>query len=123
MEKIPRPARRRRAIISSVPRHRTIQGSLFLSVSLLLVCTLIAFSLVVYDYVSRVARERFADTLTALSQSLLTNLDGQVAELNRLSLTLIYSQVFQGLYARHLALPRAPASAGRELPSWKTRKP
>ena len=98
-----------------VSRHRTVQGSIFLYVSILLVCTLIAFSLVVYDYVSSVARERFADTLTSLSQSLLTNLDTQVAELNRLSLTLIYSQVFQGLYASHMSLPRAPASAEQRI--------
>ena len=96
-------------------RYRTVRGSIFLYVSILLVCTLIAFSLVVYDYVSGVARERFADTLTSLSQSLLTNLDAQVAELNRLSLTLIYSQVFEGLYARHLALPRTPASSGQRI--------
>jgi two-component system sensor histidine kinase YesM len=71
---------------------------------------LIAFSLVVYDYVSTVARERFADALESLSRSILTNLDTQVAQMNRLSLTLIYSRVFQGLYARHLALPRSPPS-------------
>jgi two-component system sensor histidine kinase YesM len=71
---------------------------------------LIAFSLVVYDYASTVARERFAEALTSLSRSLLTNLDAQVAEMDRLSLTLIYSQVFQGYFARHLALPRAPVS-------------
>ena len=61
------------------------------------------------------ARERFADTLTSLSQSVMTNLDAQVAEMDRLSLTLIYSQVFQGLYARHLALPRAPRSAEQRI--------
>lgn len=98
-----------------VSRRRTVRGSIFLSVSILLVCVLIAFSLVVYDYVSGVARERFADTLTSLSRSLVTNLDAQVAEMNRLSLTLIYSQVFQNLYARHLALPRAPASAEQRI--------
>jgi two-component system sensor histidine kinase YesM len=98
-----------------VSRHRTVRGSIFLYVSILLVCTLVAFSLVVYDYVSVVARERFADTLTSLSQSLVTNLDAQVAEMDRLSLTLIYSRVFQGLYARHLALPRAPRSAGQRI--------
>lgn len=96
-------------------RHRTVRGSIFLSVSILLVCTLVAFSLVVYDYVSVVARERFADTLTSLSQSLLTNLDSQVAEMDRLSVTLIYSRVFQGLYARHLSLPRVPPSGGQRI--------
>jgi len=98
-----------------VSRYRTVRGSIFLYVSILLVCTLVAFSLVVYDYVSVVARERFADTLTSLSQSLVTNLDAQVAEMERLSLTLIYSRVFQGLYARHLALPRAPRSAAQRI--------
>lgn len=81
----------------------------------MLVCVLVAFSLVVYDYASTVARERFADALTSLSRSLLTNLDSQVAEMNRLSLTLIYSRVFQELYARHLALPRAPVSAEQRV--------
>jgi len=100
---------------ATVSRRRTVRGSIFLSVSILLVCVLIAFSLVVYDYASAVARERFADALTSLSQSLLKNLDAQVAEMNRLSLTLIYSQVFQGLYARHLALPRSPVSAGQRI--------
>ena len=99
----------------AVSRYRTVRGSIFLYVSILLVCTLVAFSLVVYDYVSVVARERFADTLTSLSQSLVTNLDAQVAEMERLSLTLIYSRVFQGLYARHLALPRAPRSAAQRI--------
>jgi two-component system sensor histidine kinase YesM len=98
-----------------VSRRRTVQASVFLYVSVLLVCVLITFSLVVYDYVSAVARERFAETLTSLSQSLMTNLDSQVAEMNRLSLTLIYSQVFQGLYARHLALSRAPVSAEQRI--------
>ena len=98
-----------------VARSRTVRGSIFLSVSVLLVCTLLAFSLVVYDYVSAVARERFADALTSLSRSLVTNLDAQVAEMDRLSLTLIYSQVFQGLYARHLALPRAPVSTSQRI--------
>ncbi|HET6449757.1 MAG TPA: sensor histidine kinase [Spirochaetia bacterium] len=96
-------------------RSRTVRGSIFLSVSVLLVCTLLAFSLVVYDYVSAVARERFADALTSLSRSLVTNLDAQVAEMDRLSLTLIYSQVFQGLYARHLALPRVPVSTSQRI--------
>ncbi len=99
----------------SVSRSRTVRGSIFLSVSLLLACVLIAFSLVVYDYASGVARERFAEALTSLSKSIMTNLDAQVSEMNRLSLTLIYSQVFQGLYARHLALPRSPASAGERI--------
>ncbi len=67
-----------------------------------------AFSLVVYDYASGVARDRFAEALNTLSRSVMTNLDAQVAEMNRLSLTIIYSRVFQGLYARHLALPRSP---------------
>ena len=62
-----------------------------------------------------VARERFADALTSLSESVMTNLDAQVAEMNRLSLTLIYSRVFQGLYARHLALPRSPATAEQRI--------
>ena len=98
-----------------VARRRTVRGSIFLYVSLLLVVVLIAFSLVVYDYISAVARERFADTLTSLSRSLAVNLESQVSEINRLSLTLIYSRVFQGLYARHLALPRAPASAAQRI--------
>jgi two-component system sensor histidine kinase YesM len=84
-------------------------------VSLLLVFVLIAFSLVVYEYASTVARKRFADTLTSLSSSLLKNLDAQVAEMNRLSLTLIYSQLFQSLYARHLALSRSPPSASQRI--------
>jgi two-component system sensor histidine kinase YesM len=119
MEKIPPPSRvpgRGGACYHGrVPRHRTVRESIFLSVAILLVCTLIAFSLVVYDYVSGVARERFAETLTSLSRSLVTNLDSQVAEMDRLSLTLIYSQVFQGLYARHLTLPRAPSNAAQRI--------
>ena len=99
----------------AVLRRRTVRGSIFLYVSLLLVSVLIAFSLVVYDYASAVARERFGDTLTTLSTSLMTNLDAQVSEMDRLSLTLVYSQVFQGLYARHLALPRFPSSAPQRI--------
>jgi two-component system sensor histidine kinase YesM len=98
-----------------VPRNRTVRGSIFLSVSLLLVFVLIAFSVVMYEYASTVARKRFADTLTSLSSSLLKNLDAQVAEMNRLSLTLIYSQPFQSLYARHLALSRLPPSAAQRI--------
>jgi Predicted signal transduction protein with a C-terminal ATPase domain len=98
-----------------VPRYRTVQGSIFISVSLLLVGVLLAFSLVVYDYASAVARERFTDTLTSLSRAVLANLDSQVAEMNRLSLTLIYSRVFQDLYMRHLALPRMPASVEQRI--------
>ena len=96
-------------------RHRSVRGSIFLSVSILLVSTLVVFSLVVYDYVSAGARERFADALTSLSQSLMTNLDAQIAEMDRLSLTLIYSQVFQSLYARHLVLPRVPVSPEQRI--------
>ncbi len=95
--------------------RRSVRGSVFLAVSLLLVCVLVAFSLVVYDYASRVARDRFAEALNTLSRSVMTNLDAQVAEMDRLSLTLIYSQVFQGLFARHLALPRAPATAEQRI--------
>jgi two-component system, sensor histidine kinase YesM len=98
-----------------VPHYRTVRTSIFLSVSLLLVSVLLVFSFVVYDYASTVARERFADTLTSLSKSVLTNLDSQVGEMNRLSLTLAYSQVFQDLYMRHLALPRLPASAEQRI--------
>ena len=96
-------------------RRRTVQGSVFLAVSLLLVCVLVGFSLVVYDYASGVARDRFAEALNTLSRSVMTNLDAQVAEMNRLSLTIIYSQVFQGLFARHLALPRNPVTAERRI--------
>jgi len=98
-----------------VSRRRTVRGSVFLAVSLLLVCVLIAFSLVVYDYASGVARDRFAEALNTLSRSVMTNVDAQVAEMNRLSLTLIYSQVFQGLFARHLALPRNPTTAEQRI--------
>jgi len=98
-----------------VSRRRTVRGSVFLAVSLLLVCVLLAFSLVVYDYASGVARERFAEALDTLSRSVMTNLDAQVAEMDRLSLTLIYSQVFQGLFARHLALPRSPVTAEQRI--------
>jgi sensor histidine kinase YesM len=98
-----------------VSRRRTVRGSVFLAVSLLLVCVLLAFSLVVYDYASGAARERFAEALDTLSRSVMTNLDAQVAEMNRLSLTLIYSRVFQGLFARHLALPRSPVMAEQRI--------
>ncbi len=96
-------------------RHRTVRGSVFLAVSLLLVCVLLAFSLVVYDYASGAARERFAEALDTLSRSVMTNLDAQVAEMNRLSLTLIYSRMFQGLFARHLVLPRRPVTAEQRI--------
>jgi two-component system, sensor histidine kinase YesM len=99
----------------NVSRLRTVRWSIFFSVSLLLVSVLIAFSLVVYDYASGVARERFSDTLNSLSKSVLTNLDAQVAEMNRLSLTLIYSKVFQDLYERHLELPRSPVSVEQRI--------
>jgi len=98
-----------------VSRRRTVRGSVFLAVSLLLVCVLLAFSLVVYDYASGAARERFAEALDTLSRSVMTNLDAQVAEMNRLSLTLIYSRVFQGLFARHLVLPRNPVTAEQRI--------
>jgi two-component system, sensor histidine kinase YesM len=98
-----------------VPHYRTVRGSIFLSVSLLLASVLLAFSFVVYDYVSMVARERFTDTLTSLSKSVLANLDSQVGEMNRLSLTLVYSQVFQDLYRRHLTLPRMPESVEQRI--------
>ena len=96
-------------------RYRTVRGSIFLWVSLLLVCVLLAFSLVVYDYASAVAGERFSEALTSLSRSVLANLDAQVAEMNRLSLTLIYSQVFRSLYAKHLTLPRSPATVQQRI--------
>lgn len=98
-----------------MPRYRTIRGSIFLSVSLLLVGVLLVFSLVVYDYASSVARERFSDTLTSLSESVLANLDARVGEMNRLSLNLVYSQVFQDLYMRHLVLPRAPKTVEQRI--------
>ena len=76
---------------------------------------LLAFSLVAYDYASTAARERFADALTSLSRSVMSNLEAQVAEMDRLSLTLIYSQVFRNLYARHLALPRSPSTVRERI--------
>ena len=115
MDKIPSPLFSLVWYHRTVSRNRTVRGSIFLSVSLLLVCVLIAVSLVVYDYASAVARERFADALTSLSKSFLTNLDAQVAEMNRISLTLIYSRVFQSLYARHLALPVSPPSYAQRI--------
>jgi two-component system sensor histidine kinase YesM len=93
-----------------VARYRSVQGSIFLSVSLLLTGVLLAFSLAVYDYVSAVARARFADTLTSLSRSVQANLDAKVQAMDRLSLSLVYSRVFQDLYMRHLALPRQPGT-------------
>jgi two-component system sensor histidine kinase YesM len=115
MDKIHRPGVHRRGIILSVTRYRTIRGSIFLWVSILLVCVLLAFSLVVYDYASTVATERFGDALTSLSKSVMANLDAQVAEMNRLSLTLIYSQLFRTLYSRHLALPRSPKTVRERI--------
>jgi two-component system sensor histidine kinase YesM len=98
-----------------VQRYRTVRESIFLSVSLLLAGVLVAFSLVVYDYASFVARDRFAEAMISLSESALANLDAQIAEMDRVSLTLAYSQVFQGLYARHLALPRSPATVEERI--------
>jgi two-component system sensor histidine kinase YesM len=98
-----------------VAHYRTVRGNIFLWVSLLLVCVLLAFSLVVYDYASTVAGERFSEALTSLSKSVMANLDAQVAEMNRLSLTLIYSQSFRSLYARHLTLPRSPATVQQRI--------
>lgn len=98
-----------------VSRARTVRASIFLSVSLLLVCVLVAFSLAVYDYASFIARERFSNALTSLSRSVLTNLDSRVAEMDRVSLTLIYSQVFQNLYKRHLAFPISPSSDSERI--------
>jgi len=98
-----------------VARYRTVRGSIFLWVSILLVCVLLAFSLVVYDYASTVARERFADALTSLSRSVIANMDVQVAEMDRLSLSLIYSQAFRSLYSKHLALPRSPATVRERI--------
>lgn len=96
-------------------RYRTVRANIFLWVSLLLVCVLLAFSLVVYDYASGVARERFSEALTSLSRSVMANVDAQVAEMNRLSLTLIYSQVFRGLYAKQLAMPLSPATVSERI--------
>jgi two-component system sensor histidine kinase YesM len=76
---------------------------------------LLAFSLVVYDYASTVAGERFSEALTSLSKSVMANLDAQVSEMNRLSLTLIYSQVFRSLYSKHLALPRSPETVQQRI--------
>jgi two-component system sensor histidine kinase YesM len=98
-----------------VTRYRTVRGSIFLWVSILLVCVLLTFSLVVYDYASNVAKERFSEALTSLSKSVIANLDAQAAELNRLSLTLIYSQVFRSLYSRHLAMPRSPETVRERI--------
>lgn len=98
-----------------VVRYRTIRGNIFLWTSVLLVSILLAFSGVVYDYASSVARDRFSDALTSLSRSVIANLDAQVAEMNRLSLTLIYSQVFRGLYAQHLSLPRSPQTVQERI--------
>ncbi len=96
-------------------RRSTVRRSIFLAVSLVLVCVLVGFSLVVYDYAAGVARERFADALNTLGRSVMTNLDAQVTEMDRLSLTMVYSQVFQGLFARHLALPRNPSTPEQRI--------
>ncbi|HTX71798.1 MAG TPA: histidine kinase [Rectinemataceae bacterium] len=96
-------------------RYRTVRRSIFLWVSILLVCLLLAFSLIAYDYASTMARERFADALTSLSNSVMANLDGQVAEMDRLSLTLIYSQVFRSLYSKHMDLPRFPETVRQRI--------
>ena len=97
-------------MIFIMARSRTVRASIFLSFSILLVCVLVAVSAVVYEYASATARERFADALTSLSKSVLMNLDSHIREMDRLSLTLIYSQLFQNLFARHLALPSPPLS-------------
>lgn len=110
MDKIPGPCFPLPCYDRSVARYRSVQGSIFLSVSLLLSGVLLVFSLAVYDYVSAVARERFADTLTSLSRSVLANLDDRIRAMDRLSLGLVYSRVFQDLYRRHLSLPPQPAT-------------
>jgi len=74
-----------------------------------------AYSLVVYDYASTVARERFAEALTSLSKSVMANLDAQVAEMNRLSLTLIYSQVLRSHYSSHMARSRTPETVQERI--------
>lgn len=76
---------------------------------------LIAFSLFVYDYASTVARERFSDAMTSLSRSLLANLDARITEMNRLSLTLTYSQLFQTRFASHLSLPMTPFTVEQRI--------
>jgi two-component system, sensor histidine kinase YesM len=101
--------------IARVARYRSVRESIFLSVSLLLTGVLLVFSLFVYDYASAVARERFSETLTSLSRSLVSNLDAQLGEMDRLSLSLIYSRVFQNLYSRHLSLTREPATPGERI--------
>lgn len=115
MDKIPGARFRVPWYPGRVVRSRTIRANLFLWVSVLLVSVLLAFSWVVYDYGSTVARDRFSDALTSLSRSLVANLDAQVGELNRLSLTLIYSQVFRELYSQHLELPRSPSTVRQRI--------
>jgi two-component system sensor histidine kinase YesM len=101
--------------IAHVARYRSVRESIFLSVSLLLTGVLLVFSLFIYDYASAVARERFSETLISLSRSLMSNLDAQIGEMDRLSLSLIYSRVFRGLYAKHQSLPRDPRSVGERI--------
>lgn len=115
MDKIPIPSSPAACYDSGMAFRRTVRGSIFLSVALLLVCVLIGFSLIAYDYASAVARDRFAGALSSLSKSVLSNLDSSITEMNRVSLALIYSQVFQNLYARHLALPRAPKTDSERI--------
>jgi len=115
MDKIPGPSFASPWYSFLMARYRTVRGNIFLWVSLLLVCVLLTFSLVVYDYASAVTEERFSEALTSLSRSVLANLDAQVAEMNRLSLTLIYSQVFRSLYAKHLSMPRSPATVQQRI--------
>jgi sensor histidine kinase YesM len=68
-----------------------------------------------YDSASSIAKERFSETLASLSRAVLSNLDSRVGEMNRLSLTVVYSEVFQDLYKRHLELPRSPSSSEQRI--------
>ncbi len=72
-------------------RRRTVRASIFLSVSILIVCMLLAFFFVVYDYARGVARDRFVEALNALSGSIMRNIDSCAAEMDRLTIEKLYA--------------------------------
>ncbi len=97
------------------PRQRTVQGSIFLWVSVLVVSVLLVFSFVIYQYASGISQQRFVESLDTLSGSVTTNLNSEVAEMDRLSMTVVYSNLFQNLYAQHLEMPQVPISIGERI--------
>lgn len=83
-------------------KRRTIQESLFMYFSLIIISVILIFVFFFYIYTSNILTQRASDSFQKLSYSISAQVDQEIRKMDTVSLNIAYSNLIKGAFANYL---------------------